>query len=289
MKILVTGTAGHIGAVVARELLAAGHEVRAFDKMAPPADLHSPQLEVVYADITDRLSVLRAAQGCEAIAHLAAIPNPMHGADQLTEVNVCGTQYVLEAAEANSIERVVLASSAAIYGMVFAAHPVEPEYLPIDEDHPCQPQDVYGLSKLCNEAAAATYTRRAGLTTICLRPPMVVELGGERARWQHQMLERSGTFRAKDIWTYLDVRDAARAFRLSLEVPLQGHHRLLIAARDSWTRDDIREVVRRHYPKLASSVAHLGPNDSLYNTHRAEAVLGFVPRHSWRDVLDLAR
>src|SRR3712207_98521 len=106
MKILVTGTAGRVGAVVARELLSAGHEVRALDKMAPPADLCSEKLEVVYADITDRLSVLRAAQGCDAIAHLAAIPDPMRGADRLTEINVCGTQYILEAAEANSIERV---------------------------------------------------------------------------------------------------------------------------------------------------------------------------------------
>ena len=103
------------------------------------------------------------------------------------------------------------------------------------------------------------------------------------------MLDGSANFRAKDVWTYIDVRDAARAFRLSLEVPLQGHHRLLIAARDSWTRDDIREVVSRHYPNLASSVAHLGPNDSLYNTRKAEEVLGFVSQHSWRDVEDLAR
>ena len=80
--------------------------------------------------------MLRAAQDCEAIAHLAAIPDPMRGVDQLTQINVCGTQYILEAAESNSIERVVLASSAAIYGMVFAAHAVdEPSAANLAEIH----------------------------------------------------------------------------------------------------------------------------------------------------------
>ncbi|HEX8236073.1 MAG TPA: NAD(P)-dependent oxidoreductase [Abditibacteriaceae bacterium] len=287
MKILLTGTAGLIGSAVARELLAAGHEVRALDKMPPRDDLRSMNIEMVYADITDRLSVLRAAEGCQAIAHLAAIPNPMHGADRLTEVNVCGTQYILEAAEANAVERVVLASSASIYGMPFARHAFEPDYLPMDEDHPCRPQDVYALSKLCNEEAAATYTRRAGITTVCLRPPMVLEIGGHRARWQRRMLRGAGDYKSNDMWTYLDVRDAARAFRLGLEVPLEGHHRLLLAARDSWTREDIRVLVRRHYPNLASFVEHLNAEASLYNTQKAEEVLGFVPQYSWRDVAEL--
>jgi nucleoside-diphosphate-sugar epimerase len=217
MKVLLTGTSGLIGSAVARELLAAGHEVRALDKMAPPEHIRSMNLEMVYADITDRLSVLSAAAGCEAVLHLAAIPNPMQGADKISEVNVCGTQYILAAAEANSIPRVVLASSASIYGMAFARHPFEPDYLPMDEDHPCRPQDVYAWSKMCNEEAAATYTRRTGMTTVCLRPPLVLELGGQRARWQRRMLQMSRDIKANDMWTYIDVRDAARAFRLAMK------------------------------------------------------------------------
>jgi nucleoside-diphosphate-sugar epimerase len=287
MKVLLTGTSGLIGSAVARELLAAGHEVRALDKMAPPDKMRSMNFEMVYVDITDRLSVLSAAAGCQAVVHLAAIPNPMQGADRISEVNVCGTQYVLEAAEANSIARVVLASSASIYGMAFARHPFEPDYLPMDEEHPCRPQDVYAWSKVCNEEAAATVTRRTGMTTVCLRPPLVLELGGQRVRWQRRMLQMSRDIKANDMWTYIDVRDAARAFRLGMEVPLEGHHHFLLAARDSWTPYDIRELVRRHYPELASYVEHLNPDSSLYNTSKAEAVLGFVPEYSWRDVAEL--
>jgi nucleoside-diphosphate-sugar epimerase len=101
------------------------------------------------------------------------------------------------------------------------------------------------------------------------------------------MLKHAGDIKSNDMWTYLDVRDAARAFRLGGEVPLEGHHRLLLAARDSWARDDIRVLVRRHYPNPASHVEHLNPEASLYTTRRAEEVLGFVPQHSWRDVPEL--
>jgi nucleoside-diphosphate-sugar epimerase len=244
-------------------------------------------LEMVYADITDRLSVLSAAAGCQAVVHLAAIPNPMQGADRISEVNVCGTQYVLEAAEANSIPRVVLASSASIYGMAFARHLSSlTTYRWTRITHAGHRTYMPGRRCAMKEAAA-TFTRRTGMTTVCLRPQLVLELGGQRVRWQRRMLQMSRDIKANDMWTYIDVRDAARAFRLGMEVPLEGHHRLLLAARDSWTRDDIRELVRRHYPELASYVEHLTPESSLYNTSKAEAVLGFVPEYSWRDVAEL--
>jgi hypothetical protein len=128
----------------------------------------------------------------------------------------------------------------------------------------------------------------ANRRTYMLYPRCVVlELGGHRARRQRRMLQHAGDIKSNDVWTHLDVRDAARAFRLGGEVPLEGHHRLLLAALDSWARDDIRVLVRRHYPNPASHVEHLNPEASLYTTRRAEEVLGFVPQHSWRDVPEL--
>lgn len=287
MRVLITGTSGRVGSVTAKEFLEHGYAVRALDRFPPPDDLRG-RVEPVYADITDRYALLRAAEGCDCIAHLAAIPNPGRLDDVIIQNNVVGAQYVLAAAEAHGIQRVALASSCCTYGIVFAQHPFDPQYLPMDEAHPNLPQDLYGLSKVMNEETAATYTRRTGMITVCLRLTTVMSFEGQRAEWQRRWLENSHKRRGGDLWSYIEVRDCARAFRLAVEKPESGSHVLIINARDSFTTHDIREVVREHFPALADQVADLDPHASLYDTRRAEAVLGFVAEHSWRDVPELA-
>lgn len=295
MKVLVTGTSGKVGAAVAREFLEAGYQVRALDKMPLDHELRAradeqfpDQLEAVYADITDRLALLRVAEGCDSVAHLAAIPNPQHMNDVLLHNNVVGTQYVLDAAEAHGIKRVALASSACAFGLVFAKHPFEPQYLPMDENHPDLPQDLYGLSKVMNEMTAASYTRRSGMTTISLRLTAVMNLDGENMHWRKRHLMHGDKWRSNEFWTYIDLRDTARAFRLSIEAPVEGSHTLLIAARDTFSVHDIRDLIRQHFPNLASFCDHLPhPYTSAYDSSRAEELIGFVPQHHWRDVPEL--
>lgn len=289
MRVLVTGTGGRVGSVTAREFLEHGYQVRAFDKTPPPEDIRD-RAEVVYADLTDRYALLRATEGCDMIAHLAAIPNPGRTDDIIFQTNVTGTQYVLAAAEAHGIKKVALASTCCTFGIVFAQHPIDPQYLPMDEAHPTLPQDLYGLSKLCNEQTAATYTRRTGMTTVCIRISTVVSFDSKHAdsqKWQRRRLEHSNQWRAGDLWTYIEVRDCARAFRLAVEKPIEGSHVVILAARDSYTPYDIRDLVREHYPSVAQDAEKLGPRDSLYNTQCAEEVLGFVAEYNWRDVPEL--
>nr|CAA9233352.1 hypothetical protein AVDCRST_MAG63-1072 [uncultured Armatimonadetes bacterium] len=288
MRVLVTGASGRVGSVTAREFLEHGYQVRVLDKAPPPEDLRG-RVETVYADLTDRLALMRAAEGCDCIAHLAAIPNPGRGSDDIiTETNVVGTQFLLAAAEAHGIRRVALASTCCTFGIFFAKHPFDPEYLPMDEDHPTKVQDLYALSKLANEETAAMYTRRTGMVTVCLRLTTVMDFGGEQTNWHKRSLQRGNDWRAGDMWTYIEVRDAARAFRLAVENPAEGSHVVIIAARDSFTGQDIRDLVRKHYPGLASFTDRIGPRDSLYVTTRAERVMGFVAEHRWRDVPELA-
>lgn len=287
MRVLVTGTSGRVGDAVAREFLEHGYTVRGLDKTPPRDDLRG-RIETVYADITDRMALLRAAEGCDCVAHLAAIPSPGRMDDVLFQTNVVGTQYVLAAAAAHGIKRVALASSCCTFGIVFAEHDIDPQYLPMDENHPNLPQDLYGLSKVLNEETAAAYTRRYGMTTIALRLTTVMKLDGERAHWQRRHLENSGKWRAGDLWTYIDLRDSARAFRLAVEAPVEGSRALIIAARDSFTPRDIRDLIKQHYPAVAEYADRFGPRDCVYDTRRAEECIGFVAQHSWRDVPELA-
>src|SRR5271155_901425 len=116
MRVLVTGTAGGVGAATAKDFLAHGYTVRGLDKDPPKSDLRD-HIENVYADLTDRMALIKAAEGCDAIAHLAAIPNPGHADDRIFNTNVCGTQYIFAAAEANGIERVAIASTCCAFGI----------------------------------------------------------------------------------------------------------------------------------------------------------------------------
>ena len=296
MKILVTGASGAVGRAVVRDLLGNGHEVRAFDRVPLPADLRG-QCESHLADITDRFAVLKAVEGVDGVAHLAAIPNPTNGNDlQLFAPNVLGTQLVLEACESFDVKRCVLASSCSIHGFAFQNAPhgeeaIGPHFLPLDENHPIENRDVYGLSKQCNELTAAMMTRRTGMVTTCLRLMMV--LSTERLNpWTRRSLERGIEWKSRDLWGYVEQRDAARAFRLSLEGVESGHHVLIIAAQDYWSVAPFRTLIERHYPELLPSMDEAEANGydfahGGWDTRRAQKLLGWKSQHHWADVEEL--
>lgn len=177
----------------------------------------------------------------------------MNGSElEIFESNVVGTQYLLAAAEAEGIRRVALASSCAVHGAPFATAPFVFDYLPVDEAHLIAPQDLYALSKHFNELTAATYTRRCGMATTCLRLNRVVDFGAANARWLRRGVEREAQRPSRDFWHYIEVRDAARAFRLALENVEAGHHVAITVARDVLATGDRRDLIRHHFPHLES-------------------------------------
>lgn len=289
MKILVTGAAGTVGSQIARELLDNGHEVRALDVAPIAADLQG-RVEMIYADISDRLAMLGAVAGCEAVAHLAAITHPSRGAElEIFEPNVVGTHYVLAAAEAHGVGRVALASSCSIYGAPFAKNPFHFDYLPVDEAHPQRAEDLYAVSKAANELTAAAISRRSGMATTCMRINLVQNFRGKHMHWHKRQLEHSHNQRSADFWHYVEVRDVARAFRLALERVESGHHTPIIVARDLWTTHSPRDLIARHYPELERFLDSGWDFErfGFYDSRPAEELFGFVAEHLWRDVPEL--
>lgn len=296
MKILVTGASGKVGSAVARELLDAGHEVRAFDRVPLSGDLRD-RCEMQLGDLTDRFALLRAVEGVEAVAHLAAVPNPMGGNDlALFAPNVWGTQMVFEACEAFDVRRVSIASSCSIHGFAFQNAPngeekIGPHYLPINEDHPVENCDVYGLSKQCNEATAAMYTRRNGMATSCMRLQSVNSVE-KTNHWLRRSLENGGEWKSRDLWGYVEPRDAARAFRFALEQLESGHHVLTIVAQDYWSAWPFRALLEKHYPDLLSSFdaaveSGYNPSHGAWDSRRAQELLGWKSQFHWGDVEEL--
>lgn len=166
-KVLVTGGAGFIGSNLVAALVGAGVDVTVLDSLSSGyrtnlADL--PSVRFIHGDVRDAAAVTEAIRGCEVVFHLAASVGNKRSIDQPiedAEVNVIGTLRILEAARAAGVPRMVVSSSAGIFG--------ELKTLPIREDHPIEPDSPYGCTKLCEEKLALSYARLYGIQVVCLR------------------------------------------------------------------------------------------------------------------------
>ena len=166
---LVTGGAGFIGSHIVRALLAEGWQVRVLDdfssgKRENLAGLTPARLEVQEGDLRDPLALRAALRGVVVVFHEAAFVSvPASMEDPLTchEVNDVGTARLLEAARQAGVARVVLASSAAVYGDSTA--------FPLREDQPPRPLSPYAATKAANELYARLYTAAFDLPVTALR------------------------------------------------------------------------------------------------------------------------
>jgi nucleoside-diphosphate-sugar epimerase len=167
LKTLVTGGAGFIGSTIAKELAASGAEVIVLDNLSSGYRANvdgTPRIRLVESDVRDAASVIAAAAGADVIFHLAASVGNQRSINQPVndaEVNVIGTIRVLEAARNAGVRKVVISSSAGIFG--------ELKTLPIREDHPAEPDSPYGASKLCAEKEGLAYAKLYGMEVVCLR------------------------------------------------------------------------------------------------------------------------
>ena len=167
-KILITGGAGFIGSTLAKKALERGWDVRILDnlstKLASTAEeLKKMGIEIILGDIRDSDSVQRAMQGCDAVAHLAAqvsVPLSVSNPKETMNINVEGTSNVLNACFVHGIRRMVMASSAAVYG--------EAESLPLKEEDAGQVLSPYAESKWINETQILE-ARNKGLQATALR------------------------------------------------------------------------------------------------------------------------
>ncbi len=307
MKVAVTGASGSIGSYVLATLGEHGHELVAVGRTRPKRD----DVRFSAASLGDEESLERSFAGADAVVHLAAVTSPSRApALELLETNVSGTFRVLEAAARAGVGKVVFASSGAATGFSFPRRDRVPRYLPLDEEHPCDPDDTYGLSKLLGEQACGRWSRAHDLSTIALRinstwyvdrPGAERALGGGgwakdftiddlwgRYRFQLEEPERErasgpGPPPPRDLlWAFTDGRDAAEAFRLAVENQMIRHDVFLINGFDTGSFTETQALLARYMPGVDVR-RPLPGHATLWSYDRATRLLGYEPRHSWRD------
>lgn len=279
MRTIVTGSSGLLGRHVAAALCEAGHDVLGIDVAAPPAGCG---WQHVTADLTDLGQALQLVRDAGAVVHVAAIPRPTGmPAGEVFRINMAACYNVVEAAVLSGAARLVYASSMSILGYPFFEQPVVPAYLPFDAAHPAAPQDAYALSKwLGEETVAAAVRRRPGLSAVSLRMPWIQtpetfrrDVAGRRER---------AALVARDLWGYLDARDAAAAFVAAVGKPLAGHHRLFVSAADTFMETETAALVAEAWPGVPLR-RPLPGFETVFDLAEARALLGFAPKYGWRD------
>jgi nucleoside-diphosphate-sugar epimerase len=275
-RICVTGASGLAGRAVVRELREHGYDVAQTDIAVSKDELQW----VLRADLTDYGQAVEALRGAEAVVHLANIPAPGIATPAVTfNSNITMNFNVFQAAADLGLSRVVWASSETTLGLPFD---VPPRYAPVDEDHYPVTTSTYALSKVATETIAGQFAQWTGIPFIALRFSNIMSPEDYQefpSFWPDPQL------RKWNLWGYVDERDVAASCRLALEAPAEavaGNPAFIIAAADTVMNRPSAELLAEVFPgvRLTGEAGEFG---TLLAIGRARKVLGFEPRHSWRD------
>ena len=222
-KVLVTGAAGFVGGELVKQLGEKGVEVFGLGRSKPPE-----KMQFIRADLTKAAALDEALKGYsfDTIVHLASLPGDTGNAGEMIRVNVNGLQNILDITRRLDVQRFVLAGSISAYEWYPATEFNPPDYLPVDEHHPCRPHDMYSTSKYMQELLSLTYFRQYGVPVVILRLTAVVGPAGRGGgRGWHEFAEqlaggkkvRIPHLSADELCHYVDIRDVARMFIAAAE------------------------------------------------------------------------
>lgn len=296
MRILVTGSAGHLGEALVRTLRPAGHEVIGVDILPSP-------FTSAVGSVADPAFVERHVKGAEAVIHTATLHKPhvaTHARQAFVDTNVTGTLTLLEAAVRARTGVFLFTSTTSTFGDAL----VPPKGAPaawITEDVAPVPKNIYGVTKTAAEDLCALFHRNEGLPCLILRTSRFFpEADDDEAA--RQAFE-DGNLKANEyLYRRVEIEDAVAAHLCALERARSiGFGRYIVSATTPFAPSDMAElradapsVVRRHFPAYEAEYARRGWRmarsiDRVYVNERARRDLGFRPRYDFEYVLSRLR
>lgn len=301
MRLLVTGGAGYIGSIVARDLVAAGHEVVVLDNLQRGHRAAVPSgARLVVADLLEQDAIAALmTEGFAGVLHFAALSlvgESTKQPERYWRTNVGGTLNLLEAMRAAGVGRLVFSSTAAVYG--------EPDDTPIEENAPLRPINAYGASKLAVDQMIGHFCTAHGLGATSLRYFNVAGASGElgedhrpethlipnilrAALGESEEVEIFGTdYDTRDgtaVRDYIHIDDLSAAHLLALDANRSGAHRIFNLGNGSGF--SVREVIAAaervtgsEIPQREAGRREGDPPILVASSDRIRTELGWVPR-----------
>jgi UDP-glucose 4-epimerase len=288
MKILVTGSAGHLGEALMRTLAHSEHE-------AVGLDLKESPFTQRVGSITDRAFVDDSVRGVDVVLHTATLHKPhveTHSRQDFVDTNITGTLNLLEAAVSSGVKAFVYTSTTSTFGRALVPAQGEPATWITEEVVPI-PKNIYGITKLAAENLCELLHRRSGLACVVLRAARFFpeETDSRAAREAFEL----DNFKVNELlYRRADIEDVVTAHLLAMsKAPALGFDRFIISATTPFTRTDVRElhghaerVVQRISPAYEAEYRKRGwllPRgiDRVYVNERARMRLGWKPRYDF--------
>lgn len=289
--VAVTGGNGKLGSAILAWLGANGYEAVNFSRGNQRESVSDAYYTVDLLDAGEVYGAL-ARSAADAVIHMGTIPGPQNHPGHVTyESNVMSAYHVLEAAQALELESVCLASSINVMGSAYQAAPTDARYLPVDEAHPLTPRDPYALGKHALEVTADGFGRpdSAPHTISSLRYPWV----GTSDELREQFTDADRTLsELDDAWhhttrdtffSYIHIDDATAIAQAAIEADYEGHERFWAVAADTTANAQSARLAREYYPDVEMR-RELTDTESLISTAKASKLLGWTPKHSWREL-----
>jgi UDP-glucose 4-epimerase len=293
MRVLVTGSAGHLGEALVRTLRDRNDDVVGIDILASPFTTH-------VGSITDRSFVEPYMRGMQVVFHAATLHKPhiaTHSRQDFIDTNITGTLNLLETAARAGVESFVFTSSTSVFGDAL----VPPEGAAaawITEDVTPRPKNIYGVTKAAAEDLCQLFHRNQRLACVVLRTARFFPEEDD-----DQFVRENYTANNAKANEYLyrraDLEDVVSAHLLAARCARAvGFARYVISATTPFAREDLLElrtsapqVVRRYVPDYEHAYRGLGwkmfPTiDRVYANARARAELGWRPRHDFKSIVD---
>jgi len=297
MKILVTGGAGFIGSHLCDKYTSEGHTVLCLDNFMSGNLLNVRHLldcnnfKLVKGDIRDRKLLDSLMQGVDTVFHLAAQIHVDRSYVEPTltyQVNVMGTQNVLEAARMHDPKRIVFASSSEVYGSA--------KYVPIDEKHPLGAPHPYGASKIAGDRMCNAYMQTYGMDIVILRifntfGPRQLDIGygGVISIFARRVLSESppiifGDGQQTRDYTY--VHDVVSGYDLAVRFGKRIQEPLNMGTGTEVSINDLADkIIKFSHKESKVETVHVGPRIGevqrlIADSRRAKELLGWEPKYT---------
>jgi UDP-glucose 4-epimerase len=293
MKVLVTGSSGHLGEALVRTLKDLGYRVAALDLVESPFTTH-------VGSISDRSWVRHCLQGVQQVFHAATLHKPhiaTHSRQDFIDTNLTGTLNLLEEASATGVESFIYTSTTSVFGRALAPPPGAPAGWITEEVAPV-PRNIYGVTKTAAEDLCELFHHNQGLRCVVLRTSRFFPEDDDNRKVREAYTDANA--KANEyLYRRVDIEDVVSAHLLAAEHAARiGFRKYIISATTPFHPDDVADL-RNHAPRVVEKRVPgyqaeyerrgwkmLPSIDRVYVNERARNELGWRPLYDFRSILD---